>query len=53
MDQLFLVFYKEMYYRHIYSNLQPTRQQRCESYENYMDFFEYILGSLQYFVIVL
>lgn len=43
-DPLFLTLYKELYYRHIYSKLTPTLQQRFESYENYCDLFNYILG---------
>ena len=29
-DQQFLLLYKELYYRHIYSKLQPTLEQRIE-----------------------
>lgn len=43
-DPLFLTLYKELYYRHIYSKLAPTLDQRFESYENYCDLFNYILG---------
>merc|ERR1719291_338212 len=31
-DQQFLLLYKELYYRHIYSKLQPTLEQRIESW---------------------
>lgn len=45
-DPLFLTLYKELYYRHIYAKLAPTVDQRFESYENYCDLFNYILGVL-------
>eukprot|EP01137_Pigoraptor_chileana_P021572 Opistho-2@85479 len=44
-DRLFLTLYKELYYRHIYSKLQPSLEQRIESFENYCDLFEYIIKS--------
>ena len=44
---LFLTLYKELYYRHIYSKLQPTLEQRFESYENYCELFNYILNAQQ------
>ncbi|KAJ3168732.1 Eukaryotic translation initiation factor 3 subunit L [Irineochytrium annulatum] len=42
-DQVFIILYKELYYRHIYSKLQPTLDDRIDSYENYRDLFNYIL----------
>ena len=46
-DQLFLILYKELYYRHIYARVTggPTIEQRLESYYNYCNLFNYILSS--------
>ncbi|KXJ28540.1 eukaryotic translation initiation factor 3 subunit L [Exaiptasia diaphana] len=44
-DQVFLILYKELYYRHIYNKLKPTLDQRFESYYNYCDLFNYILNT--------
>lgn len=44
-DSLFLMLYKELYYRHIYSKLQPTLEHRFESYENYCELFSLIIGE--------
>jgi len=44
-DQQFLLLYKELYYRHIYSKLQPTLEQRIESWANYCDIFNLLLES--------
>lgn len=44
-DQVFLILYKELHYRHIYSKLKPTLDQRLESYYNYCDLFNYILNT--------
>ncbi|EDO38083.1 predicted protein [Nematostella vectensis] len=44
-DQVFLILYKELYYRHIYNKLKPTVEQRFESYYNYCDLFNYILNT--------
>ena len=43
-DQQFLLLYKELYYRHIYSKLQPTLEQRMESWNNYCDIFNLLLS---------
>jgi len=45
LDVLFLVLYKELYYRHIYAKLNPTINDRFNSYLNYCDLFNYILGK--------
>ena len=37
------MLYKELYYRHIYSKLQPTLEQRIESWLNYCDIFNLLL----------
>eukprot|EP01001_Neometanema_parovale_P001068 NODE_1120_length_1883_cov_76.273864_g1061_i0.p1 GENE.NODE_1120_length_1883_cov_76.273864_g1061_i0~~NODE_1120_length_1883_cov_76.273864_g1061_i0.p1 ORF type:complete len:581 (+),score=153.21 NODE_1120_length_1883_cov_76.273864_g1061_i0:61-1743(+) len=47
-DQLFLVLYKEMYYRHIYSissGQMVTLEDRVESFQNYFNLFTYILKT--------
>nr|CAG4640856.1 EOG090X0665 [Eulimnadia texana] len=46
-DQTFLILYKELYYRHIYAQIQggPTVEQRFESYYNYCQLFNYILSA--------
>lgn len=42
-DHVFCLLYKEMYYRHIYATLQPTLEQRCESWDNYCSLFGVVL----------
>jgi len=46
-DELFLILYKELYFRHIYARVQqgPTIEQMFESYYNYCDLFNYILNA--------
>lgn len=46
-DRVFLILYKELYFRHIYARVQsgPTLEQRLESYYNYCDLFNYILNA--------
>lgn len=46
-DPVFLVLYKELYYRHIYARIQggPTLEQRFGSFFNYCDLFNYILSA--------
>lgn len=46
-DPLFMILYKELYYRHIYAKIQggPTQEQRFKSYYNYCDLFNYILNA--------
>lgn len=43
-DQNFLVLYKEMYFRHIYAKLRPSVYDRFDSFQNYIDLFNIILG---------
>jgi len=38
-----VILYKELYYRHIYSKLQPSIEHRIESWQNYSDLFDYLL----------
>merc|ERR1711899_228918 len=46
-DNLFLILYKELYYRHIYARINggPSINQRFESYYNYCQLFNCILTS--------
>ncbi|XP_041473105.1 eukaryotic translation initiation factor 3 subunit L-like [Lytechinus variegatus] len=46
-DEIFLILYKELYYRHILARTQsgPDQQQRFESYYNYCNLFNYILNA--------
>ncbi|XP_015521936.1 eukaryotic translation initiation factor 3 subunit L [Neodiprion pinetum] len=46
-DPVFLVLYKELYYRHIYARIPggPTLEQRFGSFFNYCDLFNYILSA--------
>jgi len=46
-DHLFLILYKELYYRHIYARIRegPSLEQRFESYYNYCNLFNYILNT--------
>jgi len=44
-DTLFLVLYKELYFRHIYSKMQPTLEQRFDSWKNYCELFNLVLQS--------
>ena len=46
-DPLFLIVYKELYFRHIYARISsgPSQEQRFKSYYNYCDLFNYILNA--------
>ncbi|XP_035791229.1 eukaryotic translation initiation factor 3 subunit L [Anopheles albimanus] len=46
-DSLFLILYKELYYRHLHARIQggPSLEQRLNSFFNYCNFFNYILPS--------
>jgi len=48
-DQVFLILYKELYFRHIYARVSgcPTLEQRFNSFFNYCDLFNYILNADQ------
>lgn len=39
-DQTFLLLYKELYYRHLFSKMQPSLAQRLEGWTNYCDLFD-------------
>lgn len=46
-DQIhvFLVLYRDLYFRHVYSRLQPNIDDRFHSYENSCELFNYLLNS--------
>ncbi|KAG8997099.1 hypothetical protein FRB94_005307 [Tulasnella sp. JGI-2019a] len=44
-DPIFLVLYRELYYRHVYSRLSPNVDDRFHSYENSCELFNYLLNS--------
>ncbi|XP_014663117.1 PREDICTED: eukaryotic translation initiation factor 3 subunit L-like [Priapulus caudatus] len=46
-DPLFIILYKELYYRHIYAKVKdgPSQEQRFESYYNYCNLFNCILSA--------
>jgi translation initiation factor 3 subunit L len=43
-DDNFLVLYKELFYRHVYARLKPDVADRIESFQNYIDVFNILLG---------
>jgi len=44
-DGLFLMLYKNLYFRHISAKLTPTLSQRSEAWQNYVDLFEALLNA--------
>lgn len=44
-DQVFMTLYRELYFRHVYAKLQPTIDDRFQSYENICELFNYLLNS--------
>jgi len=44
-DEVFLMFYAEIYYRHIYANLTPSLEQRFASYAAYVRLFDHLLNT--------
>eukprot|EP00795_Rhopilema_esculentum_P009564 gene9564-17312_t len=44
-DEMFIILYKELYYRHIYAKLSPSLEHRKDSYYNYCQLFNYILNE--------
>jgi translation initiation factor 3 subunit L len=44
-DEVFMVLYKELYYRHINTKLTPSLAQRVYAWENYSDLFYNLLGA--------
>lgn len=49
-DQIFLILYRELYYRHVYSRLQPNIDDRFHSYENSCELFNYLLSKPLFFL---
>jgi hypothetical protein len=45
IDPIFLILYRELYYRHVYSRLQPNIDDRFHSYENSCELFNYLLSK--------
>lgn len=43
-DTLFLSFYTEMVFRHIFARLKPTLEQRLEAWKNYVVLFDKLLS---------
>ena len=44
-DVVFLILYRELYYRHVYSRLNPDIDDRFHSYENSCELFNYLLSE--------
>ena len=42
---MFLILYKELFYRHVFAKLKPALEQRIEAFDNYMAFFNLVLGA--------
>ena len=49
LDPIFLILYRELYYRHVYSRLQPNIDDRFHSYENSCELFNYLLSQQNIF----
>lgn len=43
-DESVLVLYKELYFRHIYARLTPTVDDKFDSFQNYVELFNLLLG---------
>lgn len=39
-----MTLYRELYFRHVYAKLQPTIDDRFQSYENICELFNYLLS---------
>ncbi|PWN28680.1 hypothetical protein BDZ90DRAFT_279021 [Jaminaea rosea] len=44
-DSKFLMLYRELWFRHVYSRLSPDGEDRFSSYDSYCDFFNHVLNS--------
>jgi len=44
-DHLFGLLYNELTFRHIYAKLNPTMEQRFDSWKNYSELFNYLLNE--------
>jgi hypothetical protein len=38
------MLYKELYFRHIFAKMQPTVDDKFDSFQNYVDLFNLLLG---------
>ena len=45
LDPIFLILYRELYYRHVYSRLTPDIDDRFHSNENSCELFNYLLSA--------
>jgi len=45
-DPTFLIFYKELYFRHIYAKMGPTVDDRLDSFETYVKMFDEVFLKL-------
>eukprot|EP00274_Cyanoptyche_gloeocystis_P001322 CAMPEP_0196652576 /NCGR_PEP_ID=MMETSP1086-20130531/1918_1 /TAXON_ID=77921 /ORGANISM="Cyanoptyche gloeocystis , Strain SAG4.97" /LENGTH=541 /DNA_ID=CAMNT_0041983205 /DNA_START=13 /DNA_END=1638 /DNA_ORIENTATION=- len=43
-DPVFLMLYRELYFRHIYAKLQPTIEHRFQSWDNYYQLMELLIS---------
>lgn len=44
LDEQVLILYKELYFRHISAKMTPTVDDKFDSFQNYVDLFNLILG---------
>jgi translation initiation factor 3 subunit L len=44
-NAVFLLFYKELFFRHVYAKSTPSIEQRLDSYANYIQLFKALLGG--------
>ena len=44
-DKAFLLLYKEVVFRHLFAKFSPTVAQRIESWKNYCELFESLIGK--------
>ncbi len=42
-----MTLYRELYFRHVYARLQPTIDDRFQSYENICELFNYLLSEFK------
>ena len=43
-DEQVLILYKDLYFRHIYAKMTPTVDDKFDSFQNYVDLFNMLLG---------
>ncbi len=44
-NSTFLLLYKELYYRHLFSKMSPTPEQRMDGWNNYYDLFSLFMAD--------